>query len=159
MGHVDFSAHRSREAGVLDIADHTNHGDPRVIWKNRPEALPEWVLTGPELPGQRVVDDGDWLCPFRVGGSEKAAFQQPDPQRWKIVRRHMLDEVHLGHAFVALDRDTFNQERRVVGAPLRQSPAHRRGPAYGRNSAQSLEQPFVERPTHRHRRRSAVRER
>ena len=58
MSDVDLRADGSGETRVLDVADYSDDGDPRVVWKNRTEALSQWVLSSPELPRQRRVDDG-----------------------------------------------------------------------------------------------------
>src|SRR5437773_9470468 len=86
------------QAVMLDIAHHTDHFNPGHIPLAELDAFAERLLSRPEPPRHRFIDDDDRRRIIRITLGKGTSFDKRDAHRLKIVR---IDNVDAGHDLFA----------------------------------------------------------
>src|SRR5436190_24246490 len=68
------------ESTVLHVSDHADDFTLSFRGERNPKALPDWVLIGPELLGDRFIDWNGGLLGDRIGLLEIPAGDDRDPR-------------------------------------------------------------------------------
>ncbi len=84
---VDLIAYRAVEAEFLGVTGNADNGHPRLSFIKR-EAPPDRVLTGPAMPGDRLVQYGNPWVLWTILPPEIAPSQDRNVHGAEIVRGH-----------------------------------------------------------------------
>ena len=135
MREVESDARIGIERVLLYAANHADDRDPWFfgIEATRADAFAEGIFVRPVLLGEIFVDDGDFLCVWRVEVVEESALAQRDLHRFEIVAADDafvgVDEIFAGGgvrpSMVMGPQANISLSGRDVTAPAAETPGMR----------------------------------
>src|SRR5687767_14802456 len=84
---IDLWFARILRAGPVDVSHDSNDRHPRAGITIRADALAEWILAGPVLSRERLIDNRDGWCARTIGDLEVATRHQSELQRIDETRQ------------------------------------------------------------------------